>query len=202
MDLWSIFVLPQVRWCLNLSYDVLHDQSNIHHNMRCLMGLTQFRYLQLMTMQIFYIPTLQIMQASLAITLLFGGKKGLYLHMEEKVVLAGFSFLSTNIFPVALIFNRGMKEAVKSGKAEIVTTEDYDMKPGSVNVSDNMPYHLVNWVECMRNRSLLPNGNIYTGFWHSIASIMATQAYREGKKLYWDSVNELIVDKMPAKNQD
>ncbi len=33
MDLWSIFVLAQVRLCLNLSYDVLHDQANNHHNL-------------------------------------------------------------------------------------------------------------------------------------------------------------------------
>ncbi|MDP1725428.1 MAG: ISNCY family transposase [Bacteroidota bacterium] len=39
MDLWSIFVLAQIRLCLNLSYDVLHDQANNHHNMRCLMGV-------------------------------------------------------------------------------------------------------------------------------------------------------------------
>jgi len=39
MDLWSIFVLAQVRLCLNLSYDVLHDQANNHHNMRRLMGV-------------------------------------------------------------------------------------------------------------------------------------------------------------------
>jgi hypothetical protein len=52
MDLWSIFVLSQVRLCLNLSYDVLHDQANNHHNMRCLMGVekgfgferTEFEY--------------------------------------------------------------------------------------------------------------------------------------------------------------
>lgn len=39
MDLWCIFVLAQVRLCLNLSYDVLHDLANNHHNMRCLMGV-------------------------------------------------------------------------------------------------------------------------------------------------------------------
>lgn len=52
MDLWSIFVLAQVRLCLNLSYDVLHDLANNHHNMRCLMGVergfgferTEFEY--------------------------------------------------------------------------------------------------------------------------------------------------------------
>jgi transposase, IS5 family len=39
MDLWCIFVLAQVRLCLNLSYDILHDLSNNHYNMRCLMGV-------------------------------------------------------------------------------------------------------------------------------------------------------------------
>jgi len=39
MDLWCIFVLSQVRLCLNLSYDYLHDQANNHHNMRHLMGI-------------------------------------------------------------------------------------------------------------------------------------------------------------------
>ena len=96
--------------------------------------------------------------------------------------------------PGGFDFYEGMKEAIKSGKAEIVTTKEYGMKLGPVNVSDNMPYHLNNWINCMRDRNVVPNGNIHTGFWHSIASIMATQAYREGKKLYWDNTKEEIVD--------
>src|SRR5450759_4289730 len=96
--------------------------------------------------------------------------------------------------PGGFDFYEGMKEAINSGKAEIITSEEYGMKLGPVNVSDNMPYHLNNWVDCMRNRSIAPNGNIHTGFWHSIASIMATRAYREGKKLYWDRTKEEIVD--------
>ena len=39
MDLWNIFVLSQVRLCLNFSYDVLHDLANNRHNMGCLMGV-------------------------------------------------------------------------------------------------------------------------------------------------------------------
>ncbi len=39
MDLWSIFVLSQVRLCMNISYDVLHDQANNHRTMRELMGV-------------------------------------------------------------------------------------------------------------------------------------------------------------------
>lgn len=38
MDLWVIFVLAQVRLCLNVSYDVLHNLANNHHTLRCLMG--------------------------------------------------------------------------------------------------------------------------------------------------------------------
>jgi predicted dehydrogenase len=96
--------------------------------------------------------------------------------------------------PGGFDFYEGMKETIKSGKAEIVTTEEYDMKLGPVHLGDNMPYHLNNWVDCMRNRSVVPNGNVHTGFWHSIASIMATRAYREGKKLYWDRTKEEILD--------
>jgi predicted dehydrogenase len=96
--------------------------------------------------------------------------------------------------PGGFDFYEGMKETIKSGKAEIVTTEEYEMKLGPVNVSDNSKYHLDNWIDCMRARNLMPNGNIHTGFWHSVASIMATRAYREGKKLYWDRTKEEIVD--------
>ncbi len=39
MDLWSIFVLSQVRLCLNTSYDVLHNLANNHRSMRHLMGV-------------------------------------------------------------------------------------------------------------------------------------------------------------------
>ncbi len=96
--------------------------------------------------------------------------------------------------PGGFDFYEGMKEAIRSGKAQIVTTEEYGMKLGPVNVSDNMPYHLNNWIDCMRARDLSPNGNIHTGYWNAIASIMATYAYRQGKKLYWDRMREEIVD--------
>ena len=100
--------------------------------------------------------------------------------------------------PGGFDFYAGMKEAIYNKKAEIITTEEYGMKLGPVNVNDNMPFHLENWIDCMRNRSVTPNGNVHTGFWHSIASIMATRAYREGKKLYWDRNKEEIVDTKPS----
>jgi len=39
MDLWCIFVLSQVRLCLNVSYDMLHNLTNNHRSMRQLMGI-------------------------------------------------------------------------------------------------------------------------------------------------------------------
>ncbi|MBI5010005.1 MAG: Gfo/Idh/MocA family oxidoreductase [Bacteroidia bacterium] len=96
--------------------------------------------------------------------------------------------------PGGFDFFEGMKEAIRNRKAEIVTTPEYDMKMGPVSLSDDSKYHLDNWVDCMRDRSKTPNGHIHTGFWHSITSIMATRAYREGKKLYWDRIKEEIVD--------
>ncbi len=96
--------------------------------------------------------------------------------------------------PGGFDFYEGMKEAIKNKKAEVVTTKEYEMKMGPVVLSDDSKYHMDNWVDCMRNRSISPNGHIHTGFWHSIASIMATRASREGKKLYWDRTKEEIVD--------
>jgi hypothetical protein len=39
MDLWVIFVLAQLRLCLNISYYVLHDLANNHRTLRCIMGV-------------------------------------------------------------------------------------------------------------------------------------------------------------------
>jgi transposase, IS5 family len=39
MDLWQIFVLSQVRLCLNISYDDLHDLANYHTLIRQIMGI-------------------------------------------------------------------------------------------------------------------------------------------------------------------
>jgi IS5 family transposase len=39
MDLWCIFVLAQVRLCLNISYEMLHNLANNHRSMRQLMGV-------------------------------------------------------------------------------------------------------------------------------------------------------------------
>src|SRR5664279_5325762 len=100
--------------------------------------------------------------------------------------------------PGGFNFYDGLKEMIKNGKAEVVTTPEYGMKPGPVDTGDYSKYHLDNWIDCMRSRNLKPNGDIHTGFWHSVACIMATRAYREGKKFYWDPINEVIIDNKPA----
>ena len=39
MNLWCIFVLSQVRLCLNISYDMLHNLANNHRTLRQLIGV-------------------------------------------------------------------------------------------------------------------------------------------------------------------
>jgi hypothetical protein len=74
--------------------------------------------------------------------------------------------------------------------------------PGStdvppVNQNDDLKFHTDNWFQCMRSRKV-PNGSIETGFAHSVAVIMATRSYREGKKMYWDRNAEEIVERAPV----
>ena len=64
-------------------------------------------------------------------------------------------------------------------------------------ISDANPSHMKNWLDCLRSRNQ-PNCTVEHGFAHSVAVIMAARAQREGKKLYWDSANEQILDCPPA----
>lgn len=92
-------------------------------------------------------------------------------------------------------FYTGFDEAVKSGKAQIIVDKDqFGGKLAPTHLSDNSKYHLDNWIDCMRDRNTKTNGNIHTGFAHSVGQIMGTRSYREGKKLYWDREKEEIVD--------
>ena len=56
--------------------------------------------------------------------------------------------------------------------------------------------HTANWFECMRSRQQ-PHCTVDNGFAHSVACMMSTEAYWSGKKQYWDSANEMIVDQAP-----
>jgi predicted dehydrogenase len=69
--------------------------------------------------------------------------------------------------------------------------------PPTANPSDDSKPHFDNWITCMRNRTT-PNGDIHSGFKHSVAVIMAARAYWSGRKVYWDPKREEIVDHPPA----
>jgi predicted dehydrogenase len=69
--------------------------------------------------------------------------------------------------------------------------------PAQLEPSDDSKFHFDDWVTAMRARRA-PSGDIQGGFRHSVAVIMAARAYREGKRLYWDSKREQIVDQPPV----
>jgi hypothetical protein len=54
-----------------------------------------------------------------------------------------------------------------------------------------------NWFECLRSRQQ-PHATVREGFAHSVACIMAAQSYWEGKRLYWDTKSEAILDQPPV----
>jgi hypothetical protein len=66
--------------------------------------------------------------------------------------------------------------------------------PNSLGPDDDDVGHLVNWLQAMRSRKQ-PNATVDHGFSHSLVCIMAAQSYWSGKRLYWDSANEEIVDR-------
>lgn len=77
-------------------------------------------------------------------------------------------------------------------KPELVTVGGRT-DPPPIQQSDDLHAHTDNWLQCIRSRRT-PNGNIETGFAHSVAVVMATRSYREGKKLYWDRKTEEIME--------
>jgi predicted dehydrogenase len=83
----------------------------------------------------------------------------------------------------------------------IQRAEKYITLPGSnaippTFISDNDLSHMTNWFECLRSRRQ-PNATVHHGFAHSVAVIMATRAYREGEKFYWDAKRETILASPP-----
>jgi predicted dehydrogenase len=65
--------------------------------------------------------------------------------------------------------------------------------PTSTGPDDDDVGHLMNWLDCMRDRKQ-PNATVDHGFSHSLVCIMAAQSYWSGKKLYWDAKAEQILD--------
>lgn len=74
----------------------------------------------------------------------------------------------------------------------------YVLLPGQtglppMGIDDLTTEHMANWFECMRSRQQ-PHCTVQDGFAHSVACIMAAQAYWSGKKQYWDLSGETILD--------
>ena len=79
-------------------------------------------------------------------------------------------------------------------RAERNVTLPGDDKVPPTYISDNVPFHMSNWFDCLRTRKQ-PNATVLDGYAHSVAVIMAARSYREGKKLYWDPKTEEILDR-------
>src|SRR5262245_55203140 len=88
----------------------------------------------------------------------------------------------------------GLAEMVKKGKAQLITVPGREGELPPTHQSDDSRPHLSNWIDCMRARNPKTNGHVETGFWHSVGTVMATRAYREGKKMFWDRKHEQIVE--------
>jgi predicted dehydrogenase len=78
-------------------------------------------------------------------------------------------------------------------RAEKNVTLPGDDKIPPAYIGDEAPFHMANWLECLRSRKQ-PNATVLNGYFHSVACIMAARSYREGKKLYWDPKNETILE--------
>jgi len=78
----------------------------------------------------------------------------------------------------------------------------YVLLPGEtklppMGIDDLSLGHMTNWLECMRTRHQ-PNCTVQDGFAHSVACMMAAEAYSSGKKQYWDPSTETILDRAPG----
>jgi len=78
---------------------------------------------------------------------------------------------------------------------DVTLGDDKSLPPTSIGDED--PSHMTNWLDCLRSRKQ-PNATVHHGYAHSVACIMAAQAYWSGKKLYWDPRAEAILDTRPS----
>ncbi len=78
---------------------------------------------------------------------------------------------------------------------DILLPGDQALPP--TGIGDEDLSHMTNWLDCLRSRHQ-PNATVEHGFSHSVACIMAAKSYWSGKKLYWDSKSEQIVESVPS----
>jgi predicted dehydrogenase len=64
---------------------------------------------------------------------------------------------------------------------------------GPAMTPDEDTSHVANWLDALR-AGKQPSASVQAGFAHSVACIMAAQAYWSGKRLYWDPRRETILD--------
>ncbi len=67
-----------------------------------------------------------------------------------------------------------------------------ETEPPPMGIDDLTLGHMSNWFECLRSRQA-PRCTVEDGFAHSVACMMATQAYWSGRKVRWDAGKEEIV---------
>jgi predicted dehydrogenase len=76
---------------------------------------------------------------------------------------------------------------------DILLPGDKTLPP--MGMGDEDLSHMTNWLDCVRSRQQ-PNATVHHGFSHSVACTMAAKSYWSGKKLYWDSKSEEIVESL------
>jgi predicted dehydrogenase len=77
---------------------------------------------------------------------------------------------------------------------DVTLSDDKSLPP--TFIGDEDPSHMINWLDCLRSRKQ-PNATVHHGYAHSVACIMAAQAYWSGRKIYWDPRTEAILDHPP-----
>ena len=73
---------------------------------------------------------------------------------------------------------------------------DEEIRIASQNKTPSTALHMTNWIECIRSGEK-PNADVMSGYYHSVACIMAHRSAFLGRRLYWDSKREEIVDSPP-----
>jgi predicted dehydrogenase len=84
----------------------------------------------------------------------------------------------------------------RPSKYVLLPGESKDKLP-PMGIDDLSLGHMSNWFECMRSRQQ-PHATVHDGFAHSVACMMAAEAYWSGKKQYWDAASEAITDQAPT----
>jgi len=83
-------------------------------------------------------------------------------------------------------------DRTRASKYVLLPGESEDKLP-PMGIDDLSLGHMSNWFECMRSRQQ-PHCTVHEGFAHSVACMMAAEAYWSGKKQYWHASSEAFSD--------